>query len=114
MQSAPVIAQRSDHRYFGGSEFEREGVLFFDRRSIPATGAIELSNDRRSDRAIRAFDTYLIHTVFVTVECQQATIGNIADRFDRRTDEVRREMFERVRVWPIHCKGYSSQGAFIA
>jgi len=28
MQSAPVIAQRRDHRYFGGSKFEREGVLF--------------------------------------------------------------------------------------
>src|SRR3954464_13391417 len=71
------------HRNFGGSQLECKTVFFVDCVHRPAIRPVELHDDWRS-----AFESDLVDAVFVTVEREDATIRNTAQRFDTFNDDV--------------------------
>jgi len=94
-QRAPAVDLRRHHRQLGPLEFEREPVFLEDRGRAPAAGAIELGDHR-----LRGVAADLVHAVLVAVEREHATVGDVAERFDRGDDGVRRERGVRMHRRP--------------
>ncbi len=85
-QGLPVDQQRCHHRQFRLRKFECEIMFFINGRIAPATGAIELGDQR-----CRRLDADLIDAVFVAAQCQHAPIGLIAGSGHRIEDQIRAE-----------------------
>ncbi len=61
--------------------------MFFQYLFVgPARGPVELR-----DEGLLVFDADLIHPIFVTVQCEQASIGAKSDGIDRVQNQVGRQ-----------------------
>src|SRR5690606_17078246 len=92
-QRAPVLDDRRHHRNFGGGELEREAVLLLDRRIAPAIRAIELHDERYA-----LLDSHLIDTILVTVQREDAPVGDTPEGLYRGNDDVRSQSVIRVKA----------------
>ena len=101
-----VLAERRDHRQTLAHEIETELMLFADLRIAPAQRSIELRDQR-----LAIFDADLIDTILITVQREQATIGDIALRLDCRQHEVWRERVERMQDVGVQRRSLAASAA---
>ena len=78
--------ERRDHGNLALGELVREGVLFVDLRIAPASGPVELRDERRP-----IVEPHLVDAVLVAVERQQPAVGGEAGGGDGVQHDIRGE-----------------------
>ena len=107
LQRRVVVQQRSDHRNFLFRQFQRQGVLLQDRLAGPASGPVELRDDRRA-----FVEADLINAVFVAVEREKPAAGTPAALLDGIEQGVgcQAGVIDRRRIgWGVHVKDCSAE-----
>ena len=84
MQRRAVHHERSDDRDLNGRELRGKAMLLEQRARRPATGPVELDDDR-----FGVLDPDLVDAILVAVERQHAAVARKPQCLDRRDDAVR-------------------------